>query len=404
MNHILKIMADVISLAVVIVGGGWLVIRSLKGSEDVPKLIFKWIFTGILIGIVFWHIVPGFKAGGFNAIGALIEMLLIGIAMAITWRHAIIDLIANPFASLYDGGNEPPDPKPLYSIALTKRKLNKPLDAIVAVREQLAKFPNDYEGILLLAGIQAEDMKDLPSAEMTLNHFCDWKDAPPKQVSAALMQLADWHLKIAQDSHSAQATLERIVERFPDTEMALVAKQRIAHLGGTEKILLSAYDRRAVAVPEGIQSAGLRDTIHDLIVPADANPAEQAQAYVKHLEQHPQDTEIREKLAVIYAEHYQRVDLAAIELEQLINEPNHPPKRVAHWLNLLADLQIHAGMDYDAVRPTLELIVQRFPDLPVANLAQSRLARLKLEIKGRQQQSSGVKLGVYEQNIGLKMK
>jgi hypothetical protein len=49
----------------------------------------------------------------------------------------------------------------------------------------------------------------------------------------------------------------------------------------------------------------------------------------------------------------------------------------------------------------LEKILERFPGLPVADLAQSRLNRLKLEMKGIQE-TSDVKLGVYEQNIGLK--
>ena len=138
------------------------------------------------------------------------------------------------------------------------------------------------------------------------------------------------------------------------------------------------------------------------LVPAETDPAKLAADYVKHLEQHPLDSEAREKLAVLYATHYQRLDMATNELEQLINEPNQPPKRVAHWLNLLADLQLRGGADYDTVRPTLEKIIEQFPGLPVAALAQSRLAHLKLEIKGRKEETPGVKLGVYEQNIGLK--
>ena len=135
--------------------------------------------------------------------------------------------------------------------------------------------------------------------------------------------------------------------------------------------------------------------------PAEIEPEKLAADYVKHLEQHPLDTEIREKLAILYADHYQRLDLATSELEQLIEEPNQPAKRVAHWLNLLADLQVRHGADYDTVRGTLEKIVERFPDLAVAEMARTRLARLKLELKGHKQRRT-VKLGVYEQNIGLK--
>ena len=303
-------------------------------------------------------------------------------------------------SSLYDGGKEEIEPKPYYSIALSKRKLNRPLEAIVAVREQLAKFPNDFEGVTLLANIQAEDMKDLPGAEITFDHFCNLPNAPDRQVAAAWTQMADWHLKLAQDSDSARVSLEKIIAKYPDTGLSLAAAQRIAHLGGTVKQLLAPHDRHAMFVPEGIKSAGLRESMEDLI-PEETDPEKLAADFVKHLEQHPLDTEAREKLAIIYARHYKRLDLAALELNQLIEQPNQQPKRVVHWLNLLADLQIHGGADYETVRGTLLKTVEMFPDLPVAQIAQSRLNRLKLEFKGKEE-TPGKKLGVYEQNIGLK--
>jgi tetratricopeptide (TPR) repeat protein len=401
MSRILHIALNVFFLVVVVGFTIWVLFRSLKHSEDAPKLIFKWLFTLLMLGFMFFAVVPQFRQGGFAAIAALGLAGIWGLAMTITWRNSLIDLVATPIASLYDGGREEVEPKPYYSIAISKRKLNKPFEAIVAIREQLAKFPNDFEGVTLLAGILAEDTKDLPAAEITFNHFCDRPDAPPKQVAAALSQLADWHLKLVQDVDSARMILEKIIARFPETALAAQAAQRIAHLGGTEKILLAAHDRRAVFVPEGVKNIGLLDSSAHLI-PAETDPAQLAAEYVKHLEQHPLDTEVREKLAIIYARHYDRLDLATLELAQLINEPNQPAKRVAHWLNLLGDLQIHGGADYETVRETLEKIVERFPDLPVASLAQSRLGRLKLEIKGKKETPDMKKLGVYEQNIGLK--
>jgi tetratricopeptide (TPR) repeat protein len=320
--------------------------------------------------------------------------------MVITWVRSIIDVVANPIASLYTGGNEPPEPKPYYSIARAKLMRREFLEAVVVVREQLAHFPNDMEGVMLLAAIQAEDLKDLPAAEMTLSHFCDRPGAPPKQVAAAMNQLADWHVRLAQDFDSARAAFEKIITRFPNTELALQAAQRIAHLGGTEKQLLVSHDHRPMAVPEGIKNIGLLASSGHLR-PAEADPAQLATIYVKHLEQHPLDTEVREKLAILYAEHYQRLDLATLELEQLIEQPEQPAKHVAHWLNLLADLQIRLGADYETARRTLEKIIERFPDSVVAGMARTRLDRLKLELKG-QKETPGVKLGVYEQNIGLK--
>jgi tetratricopeptide (TPR) repeat protein len=342
-------------------------------------------------------------SGPDDYVGAMLitgSIAVCGIILSIMWTPQISDFLISPLTDMFDGGKQPPEPKPYYSIAISKRKLNKPLEAVVAVREQLAKFPNDFEGITLLANIQAEDMKDLQSAEITFNHFCDLPDAPPRQVAAAWTQMADWHLKIAQDSDSARDALEKIIAKFPGSELSTAAAQRIAHLGGVEKILLAAHDRQPVFVPEGRKSQGFRDSMQDLI-PDEADPEKLAADYVKHLERHPLDTEAREKLAIIYARHYKRLDLAALELEQLTGQPDQPAKRVAHWLNLLADLQVHGGADHDTVRATLLKIVERFPDLPVAEIARTRLGRLNLELKG-QKKTPDIKLGVYEQNIGLK--
>jgi hypothetical protein len=393
MHRAFDIVLGSVGLVVTITLVGWLFYFMLKKSDDPGKMFVKWTFTVPFVILCIWL---GHKMGSFGPF----LIVFMAVVLSFMWTPHIGELLASPITNLFDGGTERPDKKPLYSTAITKRKLNRPFEAIVAVREQLAKFPDDFEGVTLLASIQAEDTQDLPGAEITFNHFCERKDAPPLQVAAALTQLADWHLKLAQDADSARAVLDKIIARFPDTPLAAQAAQRIAHLGGAEKILLAAHDRQATFLPAGVNNLGLMDSTKHLI-PVETDPAQLAAEYVKHLEQHPLDTEVREKLAIIYARHYQRLDLATLELAQLINEPSQPTKRVAHWLNLLADLQVHGGADYETVRDTLEKILERFPGLPVADLAQSRLNRLKLEMKGKQE-TSDVKLGVYEQNIGLK--
>src|SRR5205807_3540485 len=121
-----------------------------------------------------------------------------------------------------------------------RRKRGEFTDAIALLHEQLAKFPHDYEGVVLLATIEAEDLKDLVAAEITLNRFCEWDGAPARQVAAALTLLADWHLKLANDVSLARQTLQQIIDRFPETELSTAAAQRLAHLGGTGKLLASA--------------------------------------------------------------------------------------------------------------------------------------------------------------------
>ncbi len=393
MQRVFDIVLGSVGLVVIVGLIGWGFIYMLRKSDDPGKMFFKWAFT---IPFIIGCILLAHKMGPFGPF----LIVFMAVVLSFMWTPHIGEWIASPITNLFDGGDERPDKKPFYSAAITKRKLNKPFEAIVALREQLAKFPADFEGVTLLASIQAEDIQDLPGAEITFNHFCDRPDAPPLQVAAALTQLADWQLKLAQDAEAARAVLEKISARYPGTPLAAQAAQRIAHLGGTEKILLAAHDRQAVQVPAGVNNIGLLDSSKHLM-PEETDPGLLAAEYVKQLEQHPRDTEAREKLAILYARHYQRLDLATLELAQMINEPDQPAKRVAHWLNLLADLQVHGGADYETARETLEKIVERYPDLPVADMARSRLNRLKLEIKGKKE-TPDMKLGDYEQNIGLK--
>ncbi|HUC83715.1 MAG TPA: tetratricopeptide repeat protein, partial [Candidatus Acidoferrales bacterium] len=382
----------------------------VQKSDEPAKMLGKILFSGLLIGGTCWFVhsrighlveVTGLSAGNLvNAMLMLGAIVVSGLILCIVWARHISDFVISPLTGLFDGGNEPPEAKPFYSIALAKRNRGLHLEAVDEIRRQLEKFPNDFEGVMLLAKVQAEDLADLGAAEVTLNEFCDWPDAPLKQVAAAYTRLADWHLKLGADAEAARMALRKIILRFPDTETALQAEQRIAHLSDAEKMILAQRDRKNIELQKGLDNVGLLDST-EFLKPHEVEPGRLAAAHVKHLQAHPHDTEVREKLALIYGHDYKRLDLATMELAQLINEPKHQPKQIAHWLNLLANLQVELGADMATVRGTLEKIVQRFPNLPVADLAQRRLARLENEFKGLRQ-SSSVKLGTYEQNIGLK--
>lgn len=378
-------------VAIGLVGAG--MVYTIKKSYDPGKMAGKLLFT---IPFVFVCIVLGVKMGPYGPF--LIGFM--GVVLSYMWTPHIAETLCNPLTSLFDGGNVPPERKPYYSIATARRKRGQYLEAILAIREQLAKFPDDFEGIMLLASVQAEDMKDLPGAEITLAHFCAQPKSPERQVAAAWTTLADWHLKIGVDVDSARASLQKIIARFPETELALRAENRLAHLLGTEKILMDQHDRPTISVPEGVKNIGLLDST-EFMKPPEIEPGKLAAAHVKHLEAHPHDSEVREKLALIYAKEFRRLDLASLELEQLINEPRHSAKQIAGWLNLLANLQIEAGADVATVKGTLQQIVDRFPDLPLADVTRRRLVRIDREFKGKEK-TPDVKLGVYEKNIGLK--
>jgi len=393
MNQTYEIIRGTIILVVVLAIVGWVMFRWLKRSKDDPGwLITKWVITVMLIIIMAFAV-------RFAGIGGLFIIVACAVILSIIWTPNIGALMAKPLTSMFDGGDEEPEPRPIYSIARAQLLKGKYAEALAEVRKQLDKFPYDLEGTLLLAKLQAVHLNDLPGAAVTVERWCDQPVHPPLQIAAALNQLADWHLKLAQDREAARLALEKIQFLFPDTEMALQSAQRIAHLGDAE-MLLSPHDRKRSAVPEGVKNLGLlKDQSH--LVPAASDPEERATGYVKHLEEHPQDSEAREKLALIYADHYQRLDLATDQLEQLIQQPDQPAKQVVHWLNLLADLQIKHANDQAAARQSLQRIIDQYSGLAAAENAQRRLDILKLELKGKEK-SQAVTLGSYEQNIGLK--
>jgi tetratricopeptide (TPR) repeat protein len=399
-HHTFEIVRGIVLLAIGLSAIGWFMVRCLKRSDDPARLIFKWVLTGGVVGCLVWFVGPLVSRGDYAAAFIGVPMTAAaGIVLTIIWRHNIANMIAKPFSDLYDGGSQEPIPHPAYSVGQSKQKQGKYVEAVAEIRKQLERFPTDVEGQLLIAQIQAEDLKDMPAAELTIQRFCDQPGHAPQNIAFALYSLADWHLKIGQDREAARRDLERIIELFPGSEFALGAAHRIAHLGSME-MLLAPHERRKFIVTEGVRSLGLlRGQEH--LKPVEPDPEHVAADCVKHLEQHPLDTEAREKLAVIYADHYGRLDLATGELEQMIEQPNQPGRLVVHWLNVLADLQIRGGAGYETVRDTIQRIVDRAPDAAAAEMARHRLALLKLEMKSKDM-SQAVKLGSYEQNIGLK--
>jgi tetratricopeptide (TPR) repeat protein len=400
MNHIGPIIRGILTLLVFGTLGGWFIFRTVKKAEDPALMIVKWVVTAIvmafLVGFVMPMVAKGDEASAFLGVPLT---AVCGLVLAIAWRRNIACLVADPIASLYDGGNDAPDPHPFYSVARARQKQGRYPEAVAEIRKQLERFPTDVEGQFFLAEVQAENLKDLAAAELTIQGFCDQPGHAPQNITFALYSMADWHLKVGKDRQAAQRWLEKVIEMLPDTEFALGAAQRVAHLGSTE-MLLSPYERKKFIVPEGVHNMGLLKKPPQP-PPLEKDPEALAADYVAHLQEHPLDMEVREKLAVIYAEHYKRLDLAADELEQMLAQPNQPARLLVHWLNLLADLQIRAGADYPTVCQTLQRIVDRDPSLAAAEIARKRLALLKLEIKANENKAP-VKIGTYEQNIGLK--
>jgi hypothetical protein len=147
MNHTGDIVRGVLFLVLVIAAIGYVVVRSVQKAEDPARMIFKWVLTVIMLAVLLLKVGAIVGRGGYT--GGFIGIPLTavcGLVLAGIWRHSIASLIAKPFSSLYDGGDEEPTPRPAYSVAQSRQKQGKYLEAIAEIRKQLDRFPTDMEG------------------------------------------------------------------------------------------------------------------------------------------------------------------------------------------------------------------------------------------------------------------
>lgn len=329
----------------------------------------------------------------------LLTMLIGGVVFVMILAMLVYWMFGVPLAGMFDGGRVEVDPEPRYSIVEAKRQRGDFHGALALIRGELEKFPGDYRASMLMATIQAEDLFDLPSAELTVERLLERPDLPVQHVAAALHTVADWCLKYAEDPAAAREFLERIVVQCPDSPQAHMAAQRIATLANSQH-RKDAAARRKYEVKHGETHVGLRSAPKQTVQPI-APPEHTAAELVRQLEAHPLDTAAREKLAVLYAEEFHRIDLAVDQLEQLIAVPAETPKNITRWLNLLATLHIKLNHDRRAAEVALRRIIGLFPKTALADLAVTRLAYLDSELRSREA-SASKQLGVYERDLGLK--
>lgn len=384
----------------------WVIVNTVRNSDDPGRLIAKWVVTLVLLvvlGVFAKRALGDSSSGGFFSDAGMAFIIastlaVFGLLLGWLWGTNLGELIARPFERLYLGGGASA-PQPFYAIAEAKRKRGEYAAAMAEIEAQLQVFPKDFKGHLLLAEIKAENLLDLEGAQRVIERFLAQSGHAPGHVAYALNRLADWHLKLAQDPGTARAILERIVTLLPDTEAAQVARQRLAHLP-TREYLIETRERPPVRLEHHEDNIGLR---HDFTgwKPPPENHAATAAPLVRHLQQFPYDNEAREKLAMIYADHYQRLDLAADQLNELTKQANQPAHEVVRWLNLLADFQVRLAGDVAAGRATLQRIIDRYPNSAAAESARRRMVYLPTELVARKP-ARVVQLGACQQNLGLK--
>ncbi len=316
--------------------GAWLFNRWRKRSiDDTIGPPEKLAITGLMV-LLAW---AGLRLGPF----APFVIVLCAVILSWTWTGDISEFISSKFLGMTHGGGDH-TPRAHYSLAQGKRARGQTAAAIEEVQAQLAQFPKDFEGRMLLATIHAEDRRDLAAAQEIIHDLLPQLDRTTNNIAIALNTLADWQMKYANDNAAAAASLRGIIERCPDSLAALRAAQRLARLD-------------PAADPDENADTGV--FLSDCL---------------KQLARHPLDNATREQLARAYYERHHNLETAQAELEKLIATPHQAAKDIARWMQWLADWQAQEG-DAEASRATLNRIIGLFPNTALADEAQIKLTR-----------------------------
>jgi len=208
MSNTLEIIRGTVFLILGIALIGFVFWWMLKNSEDPQKFIFRSVLTVVLVLPMFWFALKtGPLAPAIAAVAGLIATFI--------WGSTVGGLLARPFGNLLAGGDEPPERKPVYSVAQAHRAKNHFTEALAAVRAQLEIFPNDYQGVLLLAQIYAEDFKDLPEAREVIQMFAVGNQESRVNVTNAWLQMADWYVHAGDVQNASDCFQTIIVIRKP---------------------------------------------------------------------------------------------------------------------------------------------------------------------------------------------
>ena len=322
-----------------ILGGiGFIVHQMVRHRREMDTaLMVKLSVSVVLLILMLW--------GSTLSTGATAAVGLPMIVLGLIWAPTIAGWVSEDSLRLLTG-NTKSDSKPNYAMAEGKRGRGDARGALADIAGQLREFPDDFEGQLLAAQIHVENLRDLSTASAMIENLIAQPQHAPGQISRALNTLAEWQIRLGNDKPAAQATLQRLMARYPGTALAMKIAQRVARMADTF---------------EADQPGDVGTLVSQCM---------------KHLEVHPLDNHTREVLAEIYFRRYERADLAIAQLDLLVQTPHQSREDVARWLHLMADWHLKMGNLLSA-RAALEEIETRLPGHVLAEKARERLFLLK---------------------------
>ena len=377
-------------------------------NNDPAKVIVKWVITLTAVPLIFFAAAR--SGGGMGLIMVLgVIVIPISLLLGLMWTPAIGNWIASPLTNALTGDSRVSYNKPEYGIASARRKRGQYLEAIEAVEVQLAKYPGNFDGLMLKATIEAENLGDLAVAAATIQEALgDDQGQLNYRLPVALNKMAEWQLTIAGDSDAARRTLQQIRTALPNSQASQLAAQRLASLDSSEEGESAAVDFNESYQKLVEESAQKDDFTSPLELPKAIELNHQQvhekafQTCLSRVEMHPDSISNREELAALYLGEGKDPAMALKQYEYLLVLPGTTIHQQTAWLNKIADIQLKSGESYENIRATLERIIALDPRAAPAARAQQRISYLPIELRSANRKTKRLKLGSYDDELGLK--
>ena len=392
-----------VSFAVII----YIIRKQLRNQQNDPvKVVGLWCLSIlVLVGIAYSAVAA---QEGIALIFVLIVAVLVAVLLGVAWTPTIANMLVSPLTTALSGDDTAAYEGPAYGQALAKRKRGQYEGAVEAVEVQLEQYPGDFDGLMLKATIQAENLDDLPAAVATIQKTLEDPDKARFNLPVALNKMADWQLKIAGDAAAAKRSLEQIREMLPGTQAAQLASQRLATLDASEESEAIAGDFNE-SYRHLVEKSAAKDNFTGpleipMAVEADSIQADEAklQTCLRRVALHPDSINNRVELAALYLSHARQPEMALQQYEHLLTLPGMTIHQKTAWLNKLADIQVKNGETYESIRVTLERVISMDPNAAPAARAEQRIAHLRIEMRGVNKDSKKLQLGSYDEEVGLK--
>ena len=386
----------------------YIIRKQVKNPDNDPvKVIVKWSVTLAMVVFMIYATIMANDRGSLLVV--FIFLLLPGsVIMALLWAPNISEWMASPITNALTGDSRISYNKPEYGVANARRNRGQYLEAVEAVDEELAKHPGSFDGLMLKASIQAENLGDLEAATETLQEAIEGEEQLSYRLPVALNKMANWQLAVAGDPDAARRTLRQIQEALPESQAAQFAAQRLASLDSSEETEAAVVDFNESYQKLVEESAGKDDFTSPLELPKAIETNQQQAAdkslanYLRRVALHPDSVGNREELAALYLDHANQPAKAAEQYDHLLALAGTTIHQKTAWLNKIADIQVKSGESYKKVRATLERVIALDPKAAPAARAQQRISYLNIELRGANRKTTKLQLGSYEEDIGLK--